>query len=124
MIAVGVTLGAAATADAIVLAAAVAAGDVFLMPHAAVASSLGEYTTLMAKVVRSKAAFSRDASASIRGGGGGAEGGVWSEPITGRNAYLAWRATPPRSRPCRCFGTRGSGGWTVCRYGVRVWGGE
>lgn len=99
LVAVGAALGAAA--DAIVLAAALASGgDVFLMPHAAVAASHGEYTALVGKVVRAKWALGRDA---VLAGGDPACASAASEPITWRNAYLAWRATPARDRAGWCI---------------------
>ena len=107
LVAVGTALGAAA--DAIVLAAALATGDIFLMPHAAVASSHAEYTSLVAKVTRAKWLFGRDSvltsaagADDISGGSSAAAAGSWSEPLAWRNAYIAWRCIPQRERGPWC----------------------
>jgi HrpA-like RNA helicase len=89
LVALGVALGVAA--DAIVLAAAAAAGEIFLMPHAAVAASPEDFAQSVARVVRAKWLFGRDALLGDEGapgapGAGGAGAGGWSEPLAARNA--------------------------------------
>ena len=108
LVAVGVVLGAAAVA--VVLAAALGAGDVFLMPHAAVASSPAEFISLTARVVHARWRFAVDGvvgDTTVGAAGGssatGRDCGSWSDPIAARNAYIAWRATPPRGRSPWCI---------------------
>ena len=96
-------------ADGIVMAAALAVNDIFLMPHAAVANSLQEYGSLISKVTTARWLFGIDPAFVEPGRRPGPGAGGWSEPIAARNAYIAWRGVPLKVRNawCASFGIVG-----------------
>ena len=108
--------------DGIVMAAALAVSDTFLMPHPSLADNVSDYAGLQAKVTRARWMFGLDPIAgapaaaaarpyddgdAIDSGGGEAamswsSRGAWSEPIALRNAYIAWRCVPAPARAGWC----------------------